>query len=177
MRHFVITALTAAAVGTAACNSSSTSPMAPTPAPAVPTIAGIAANNPSFSTLVSALSKAGLVGTFDGTQRFTVFAPTNDAFDAAARAFGFADGPALVSALDVGSLTAILTYHVTAGDQSAATVISTGAVHMLDGNVATVANVNGAARIENATIVSTDIQASNGLIHVIDAVLVPPALR
>jgi uncharacterized surface protein with fasciclin (FAS1) repeats len=177
MRLLALTVLATATIGGAACSSDS-SPMAPTTTPvSLPTIAGVAASDPSFSTLVAALSKAGLVSTFDGTQIFTVFAPTNDAFDGAARAFGFADGPALVAALDVNSLTAILTYHVSAGARNAAVVLSSGSVQMLDGNTVVIATVNGAAKIDNATIVATDIKASNGLIHVIDAVLLPPALR
>jgi len=177
MKSLAAAILAAATLVVAACSSSS-SPTAPSQGPTtLPTIAGVASENPAFSTLVAALSKAGLVGTFDGTQRFTVFAPTNDAFDAAAQAFALADGPALVAALDVDSLTAVLTYHVTAGDRNAANVLASGSVQMLDGNTAMVSTVNGAAKIDNATIVSTDIKASNGLIHVIDAVLLPPALR
>lgn len=182
------------AVGVAGCNSSdSGSPIAPTVAgmdssgsadhnpgrgrAAEPTIAQIAAGNADFTTLVSALSKANLVDLFNGTEHFTVFAPTNAAFDAAAAAFGFADGGALVAALDVETLTSILTYHVTRGDRNARSVVAAGSLRMLDGNVARITVSGGGPAIENAGIVATDILASNGVVHVIDAVLLPPSLR
>jgi len=199
MKLVAFAVLATATFGVAACSSSpSMSPVTPsaaipdlavadgasaTPAASLtarsslPTIAGTAVANPAFTTLVSALAKAGLVETFDGKRHYTVFAPTNDAFDAAGRALGFADGPALVEALDVNSLTAILTYHVTLGDRNSTSVLAAGSVRMLDGNLATVSVVNGVATIENAAIVAADLRASNGLIHVIDAVLLPPALR
>jgi uncharacterized surface protein with fasciclin (FAS1) repeats len=199
MRSVALATLAVLTFGVAACSTSpSMSPVTPSAAvpdlavtsqpdaglsanPAgrssLPTIAGAAAANPAFTTLVSALAKAGLVETFDGNRHYTVFAPTNDAFDAAAQALGFADGPALVGALDVGSLTAILTYHVTLGDRNSTSVISAGSVRMLDGNLAAVSVTNGVATIENAAIVAADLRASNGLIHVIDAVLLPPSLR
>ena len=89
---------------------------------AKPTIVGIATspeNIGTFSTLVAALDKAGLVETFDGSRQFTVFAPTNDAFDAAAKALlknDDATGPDLIEALDVAALTAVLQFHVTVGE-------------------------------------------------------------
>ena len=142
---------------------------------ALPTIAAIAVGNPDFSTLVAALDKAGLVETFSGKQQFTVFAPTNAAFDAAAAAFGYADGPALINALDVDTLTAILQYHVTRGDRNAKSVVSAGQVPMLDGNFAQVTVEDGAAFIDGAPIVLTDFLASNGIVHVIGGVMLPPS--
>jgi uncharacterized surface protein with fasciclin (FAS1) repeats len=144
---------------------------------ALPTIAGVAVGNADFSTLVAALVKADLVATFDGAVHYTVFAPTNAAFDRAAKAFGLASGPALVDALDVPTLVSVLTYHVTPGDRNATSVVAAGSLRMLDGNTATVTVASGGARIENAAILATDIRASNGLVHVIDEVLLPPALR
>lgn len=141
---------------------------------ALPTIAGIAQGNPAFTTLVAALAKAGLVSMFDGSQHFTVFAPTNDAFDAAAVSLGFSDGPALVAALSVEQLTAILQYHVTRGDRNAQSVLSAGSLIMLDGNRTSVSVVNGTPRINEAPIAATDIRARNGIVHVIGAVLLPP---
>jgi uncharacterized surface protein with fasciclin (FAS1) repeats len=182
--------LAIAAFGTAACSSSTPSPITPSMTNAAstadrsgtgratePTIAQIAIGNPAFSTLVSALVKAGLAETFNGRPNYTVFAPTNDAFDAAARAFGLADGPALVAALDVRTLTSVLTYHVTNGSRISTSVVAAGQLQMLDGNTARVTVEGGTARIENAAIVATDIRASNGYVHVIDAVLLPPSLR
>jgi uncharacterized surface protein with fasciclin (FAS1) repeats len=193
MKSFAIAGLLTVALGSAACSSSTTSPVTPSPLaptgpvaerPGVPpgqaatqTIAKIAAGDPTFSYLVAALDKAGLVGVFDEQRRYTVFAPTNDAFDAAARAFGYANGPALLAALDVKTLTSILTYHVTRGDRKATSVLAAGQLGMLDGNTALVTVEEGQAKIENANIIQTDIRASNGYIHVIDAVILPPSLR
>ncbi len=93
-----------------------------------PTIAAIAAGNPNFSTLVYALSDAGLVGEFDGRPNYTVFAPTNAAFGRAER-----HGPRdyLKGA---GLLDDVLTYHVTRGSRNSTSVLSAGQVIMLDGN-------------------------------------------
>ena len=143
---------------------------------ALPTIAGIAVSNKDFSTLVAALSKAGLVDTFSGSQQYTVFAPTNAAFDAAAVALLGAgnDGMDLVNALSVEKLTQVLVYHVAQGDRRAQGVISSGQVKMLDGNVAQITSANGKYYIAGAEILDTDIVASNGIIHVIGFVMVPP---
>jgi len=169
-------------IGAAACNSASTptSPSATSTSTlnegrsSLPTIAGIATSDANFSTLVSALVKANLVDTFNGDRHFTVFAPTNAAFDAAATALGYLNGPALISALDVPTLTAILQYHVTLGDRNAQSVLSAGSLRMLDGNSTTIEVMNGNAYIDNAMIVATDIRASNGIVHVIDGVILPP---
>jgi len=143
----------------------------------LPTIAGIATGDSSFSTLVAALDKAGLVATFDGNRHFTVFAPTNTAFDNAAAAFGYANGPALVAALDVDTLTAILKYHVTLGDRNSKSVLAAGSLRMLDDNWTTIRVTGGVVTIDDAEIVATDFRASNGYVHVINAVMLPPSLR
>ena len=148
---------------------------------AKPTIVGIATlpeNIGTFSTLVAALDKAGLVETFDGSRQFTVFAPTNDAFDAAAKALlknDDATGPDLIEALDVATLTAVLQFHVTVGDRTSQSLLASGQVQMLDGNRASVSSDQFGAYIAGAKIIGVDIQASNGLVHVIDAVLLPPS--
>jgi uncharacterized surface protein with fasciclin (FAS1) repeats len=204
LKSLAVAGLAAAALTTVACSSTNPSPVAPSataaaratdgapstiaPAPVAdsapspgrssqPTIAEIAVGNPAFSTLVSALVKANLVETFSGRPNYTVFAPTNGAFDQAAKAFGLTDGPALVEALDVPTLTAVLTYHVTRGSRNAAGLVASGKVTMLDGNLARISADGGKVMIENAQIVATDILASNGYVHVIDAVLLPPTLR
>ena len=143
----------------------------------LPTIAGTAvAAAPEFTTLVAALSKAGLVETFNGTQQYTVFAPTNQAFDdAAAALLGPGNtGMDLVDALSVEKLTQVLVYHVAQGDRRAQGVISSGQVKMLDGNFAPITSANGKSYIAGAEILATDIIASNGIIHVIGFVMVPP---
>jgi uncharacterized surface protein with fasciclin (FAS1) repeats len=174
--------------------SESTSPAAPTPLAsgsvmssgsdeakggraALPTIAGTAlAAAPEFTTLVAALSKAGLVETFNGKQQYTVFAPTNKAFDDAAAALlgPGKTGIDLVNALPVEKLTQVLVYHVAQGDRRAQGVVSSGQVRMLDGNFAPITSENGKFYIAGAEILATDITASNGIIHVIGFVMVPP---
>ncbi len=163
------------------------SPTAPTPvtaAPAgissssLPSIAGVATSNPNFSILVSALSKAGLVSTFSGAGSFTVFAPTNAAFDAAAAALigPGKTGQDLVNGLDVATLTAVLKYHVVGDARNAQAVLASSQIVMLDGNAAAIAVKSGSPYIQNAKIAATDIQASNGIVHVIDAVILPPSV-
>jgi uncharacterized surface protein with fasciclin (FAS1) repeats len=144
----------------------------------LPSIAAVATSNQNFSTLVAALSKAGLVGTFSGSGSFTVFAPTNAAFDAAAAALLGAGktGRDLVDALDVATLTAVLKYHVVGDARNAQAVLGASQLVMLDGNAAAIAVKSGSAYINSAKIVSTDIQASNGIVHVIDAVILPPSV-
>jgi uncharacterized surface protein with fasciclin (FAS1) repeats len=186
---FVLLLTGSAMIGGAACTGSSASFTAPSAIGAtdsaldgrssVPTIAGLAVATPDLSTLVAALQKANLVATFDGNRHFTVFAPTNAAFDAAAVALLGAGktGVDLVNGLDVPTLTSVLSYHVTRGDRKATSVLAAGSLVMLDNNTTTISVVNDAARIDNATIVMADVQASNGIVHVIDAVLLPPSLR
>lgn len=143
----------------------------------LPTIAGTAvASAPEFTTLVAALSKAGLVETFAGQQQYTVFAPTNAAFDAAAAALlgPGKTGMDLVNALPVDRLTQVLVYHVAQGDRRAQGVVSSGQVKMLDGNFAPITSADGKFYIAGAEILQTDIIASNGIIHVIGFVMVPP---
>ena len=158
--------------------SGSTSTGLPSGGTALPTIAGVATSNANFTTLVSALSKAGLVSTFSGAGSFTVFAPTNAAFDAAAAALLGAGktGQDLVNGLDVATLTAVLKYHVVADARNAQAVLASSQIVMLDGNAAAISVKGGSPFIQNAKIAATDIQASNGIVHVIDAVLLPPSL-
>jgi transforming growth factor-beta-induced protein len=174
-----------------ACSSSPASPVAPSASAiaateaatdarrsAEPSIAEIAVSG-GFSTLVAALDKAGLVGTFSGNKHFTVFAPTNAAFTNAAVALQIpdvaapagVDGLDLVAALSPDELATVLLYHVTAGDRNSTSVLAAGTLVMLDGNRTTVS----AGRIDNATITAVDIRARNGIVHVIDAVILPPA--
>jgi len=143
---------------------------------ALPTIAGTAVAAGSFNTLVAALGKAGLVETFNGSQQFTVFAPNDVAFDAAAVALlgPGKTGMDLVNALPVDKLTQVLVYHVAQGDRRAQAVLSSGQVRMLDGNFAPITIDDAGAKIAGAPIVATDIVASNGIIHVLGFVMVPP---
>ena len=145
----------------------------------LPSIAGVATANANFSTLVAALSKAGLVQTFSGAGSFTVFAPTDAAFDAAASALLGAGkgGRDLVDALDVATLTAVLKPGRVGDARNAQAVLASSQIVMLDGNAAAVAVKSGSPYIQNATDrICTDIQASNGIVHVIDAVILPPSV-
>ena len=141
----------------------------------LPTIADTAVAAGSFGTLVYALDRAGLVETFQGARQYTVFAPTDAAFQAAAEAFNLPNGEALVDFLyDNGLLTSVLLYHVTQGDRQAQAVLSSGQVRMLDGNWAAVSVTEQGATIDGAPIQKTDIIASNGIIHILGGVMLPP---
>jgi len=119
-----------------------------------------------FRTLVKAVQEAGLVGTLKGKGPFTVFAPTDEAF---------AKLPAgtLESLLkDKQKLAAVLTYHVVPGQVMAAQV-KPGAVKTVQGQMLTLSVQGGAVMVDSARVIKTDIAASNGVIHVIDAVVLP----
>ena len=146
-------------------------PTAEPTAEALPSIAEIAAGDPNFSTLVAALDAAGLVDTLAGEGQFTVFAPTNDAF--AALPEGTVDA---LLADPSGDLTQILLYHVVDGVARAADVVNMTEATTLNGAPIAIAVVDGAVKLnDSVNVVTTDIEASNGVIHVIDGVLLPPA--
>lgn len=119
----------------------------------------------SFKTLATALTAAGLVDTLKGQGPFTVFAPTDDAFAKIPKA----DLDALLK--DKAKLTAVLTYHVVAGKVMAADV-KAGQVKTIQGSELTVTTAGG-VKVNNANVVKTDIVADNGVIHVIDTVVIP----
>lgn len=129
-------------------------------------IVDVAASNGSFNTLVAAVKAAGLVDTLKGPGPFTVFAP-NDA------AFAKIPEPVLKQLLaDKAALTKILTYHVVPGKVMAADV-KPGKVKTVEGEEITISVKNGAVMIDDATVIATDVPASNGVIHVIDTVIQP----
>jgi uncharacterized surface protein with fasciclin (FAS1) repeats len=119
----------------------------------------------SFKTLAAALQAAGLVDTLKGKGPFTVFAPTDEAFAKIPKA----DLDALLK--DKAKLTAVLTYHVVPGKVMAKDV-KAGKVKTVQGSELTVATAGG-VMVDNAKIVKTDIVADNGVIHVIDSVVLP----
>jgi uncharacterized surface protein with fasciclin (FAS1) repeats len=119
----------------------------------------------SFKTLATALQAAGLVDTLKGKGPFTVFAPTDEAFAKIPKA----DLDALLK--DKAKLTAVLTYHVVPGTVMAKDV-KAGKVKTVQGGELTVATTGGVT-VNNAKVVKTDITASNGVIHVIDTVVMP----
>ena len=119
----------------------------------------------SFNTLAAALTAADLVATLKGKGPFTVFAPTDAAFAKIPKA----DLDALLK--DKAKLTAVLTYHVVAGKVMAADV-KAGKVKTVQGSEITISTMGGVS-VDNAKVIKTDIMASNGVIHVIDSVIIP----
>ena len=124
----------------------------------------------SFTTLVAAVEAAGLVETLKGEGPFTVFAPTDDAFAAIPK-----ETLDALLADPSGDLTQILLYHVVPGKVMAADVTDGLEAATVQGAPVTFSIADGVVKINDATIVTTDIEASNGVIHVIDAVIMPPA--
>jgi uncharacterized surface protein with fasciclin (FAS1) repeats len=124
----------------------------------------------SFTTLVAAVEAAGLVETLKGEGPFTVFAPTDDAFAAIP-----AETLTALLADPSGDLTQILLYHVVPGKVMAADVTDGLEAATVQGAPVTFSIADGVVKINDATIVTTDIETSNGVIHVIDAVIMPPA--
>ena len=183
-RTTLVAVAAAAALTLAACSSSSDEEATPEPAasesaasemeeaaesPAgAGTIVDIAAATDGFSTVVAAVQAAGLAETLSGEGPFTVFAPTDDAF--AALPAGLVDALLLPENKDI--LTKILTYHVVPGAVMAADVTD-GEVATVEGQNVTFSTADGVT-INGANIIQTDIVADNGVIHVIDAVIVPP---
>lgn len=135
------------------------------------TIVEIASGNPDLSTLVTAVTEAGLVETLNGDGPFTVFAPTNAAFEALPA--GTLDS---LLADPTGALTDVLQLHVIAGEvDSEAAIAAAGTnVETLGGPVA-VALDGESLTVGGATVVQADIEACNGVVHVIDAVITEPA--
>jgi transforming growth factor-beta-induced protein len=170
---FSLLLIVALAVTACATPAAPAQPAPPEPPTAVPTVASpkdivdtaVAAG--SFTTLVAAVQAAGLVDALKGEGPFTVFAPTDEAFAALPKE----TLDALLA--DPEALAKILTYHVLAGKVMAADVTDGLSAPTLAGPAVAFKIVNGKPMINDANIVATDIAASNGVIHVIDQVLVP----
>lgn len=120
----------------------------------------------NFTTLVAAIQAAGLVDTLKSPGPFTVFAPTDEAFAKIP--------PDQLQALlaDKPKLTAVLTYHVIPGEVMAADVVKVKSAKTIQGDYVQIDTSNG-VMVDNANVVATDIMASNGVIHVIDTVIIP----
>lgn len=141
-----------------------------TPADQGDDIVDIAASNEDFSTLVAAVQAAGLVETLKSEGPFTVFAPTNAAF--AKLPAGTVDSLLLPENKD--QLVKVLTYHVIPGAVSAADVTGARAnVATVQGQTIHVDGTGGGVKVNSANVTSADIVATNGVIHVIDTVLLP----
>ena len=162
MKKFALAGLALAILAPAAFFSSSA---------ATPSIVGVASSDPQFSTLVTALKAADLVKTLEGKGPFTVFAPTNAAFAKLPK--GTVED--LLKPENKTKLAGILTYHVVAGKVLAADAIK------MDGKTAKTVNgqdiaikvKDGKVMVNDATVTTADIVGSNGVIHVIDTVLLP----
>ena len=133
------------------------------------TIAQIAANDTNFSTLMSLLEKANLTDTLNGTRNYTVFAPTNAAFEKV--------NSSTLAELqnNMTARTKVLLYHVVPQTLYAKDIFGNGTLTTLNG-LSLPYSVNGTTlKVDNATVTKADINATNGVIHVIDTVMIPPA--
>lgn len=174
----VLTALTLSACGSDPAPESNTEQTVETPTEntqsteqvQLGTVVDVASQAGSIATLLAALNAADLVTTLSGEGPFTVFAPTDEAF--AALPAGVLD--ALLLPENKETLVQILTYHVVPGKVMSSMVMD-GEVPTVEGRSVTLSTANGVT-VNNANVVTTDIDASNGVIHVIDAVILPPGL-
>lgn len=133
------------------------------------TIVEIAAGAEDFSTLVAAVKAAGLVDVLSSKGPFTVFAPTNEAF--AKLPEGTVES--LLKPENKEKLIAVLKYHVVPGKVMAKDVVKVDSAKTAQGSSVTVTVEGKTVKVDNATVVKTDIEASNGVIHVIDTVIIP----
>jgi len=171
-RIAIMAAIAAASLGVVACGSSdSTTTAAETTAAQTSneTIAAVASGNADLSTLVAALTAGDLVTTLEGAGPYTVFAPTDAAF---------ADIQSTVDTLlepgNKTDLQQVLTYHVVPGIYTAADLKDGQKLKTVEGQDLTVTVKDGVVKVNDATVESADINASNGVVHVINKVLVPP---
>lgn len=130
-------------------------------------IVDTAANAGSFKTLVTAIRAANLVDTLKGSGPFTIFAPTDEAFAK------LPQGTVEALLKDIPKLTEILTYHVVSGRVSSSDVVKLDSAPTVEGSSVTINTSNGSVKINDATVTKPDIGADNGVIHVIDKVLIP----
>ncbi len=164
----------------AGCSSSSTapaetpassamsSPMESASAMAAGTVVEVAAGDPDFTTLVAAVEAAGLAETLGAEGPYTVFAPTNEAFEA----LPAGTVEKLLKPANKEALTKILTYHVVAGEEIMSSDITAGKVATVEGQKLDI-TTDGGVEVNGVTVVTADIEASNGVIHAIDGVLIP----
>lgn len=132
------------------------------------TIVQVASGNADFETLVTAVQAANLAGTLGSGGPYTVFAPTNAAFEK------LPSGAVQNLLGDEPQLRSVLTYHVVSGRLTAAELQGRSYVTTLNGERLAVRVANGRVMVGNATVVTADVAASNGVIHAIDTVLMPP---
>ncbi len=150
-----------------AASSPMASPMESGSAMAEGTIVEVAAGNPDFSTLVAAVKAAGLTETLSAEGPYTVFAPTNEAFEA----LPAGTVEKLLKPENKEALTKILTYHVVKGEVLS-TDIQPGKMPTVEGQDLTITTKDG-VKVNDVTVVKADVETSNGVIHAIDGVLIP----
>jgi len=162
-------ALVLAACAPAVAPTAMPEPTNPPPAPEVSnTIVDVAVADGRFTTLAAALEAAGLVETLKGEGPFTVFAPTDDAFAK------LPEGTVEALLADIPQLTEILTYHVVPGKVMAADVVELQSANTVNGLPVYIKVADGKVFINGAEVIITDVEADNGVIHVIDSVILPP---
>jgi uncharacterized surface protein with fasciclin (FAS1) repeats len=184
MIHWLKTALTVSAVSfLAACGGGDDHPTNTTPSQNIVQLA----QAQNLTALTAAATKAGLVDTLSSpTAKLTVFAPTDAAFNTLATQLGFANATALVNALPGSALANILTYHVLGTEKRAADLVAGGptqaTLYSFSGSATTLAlNTTSGVKITDsvltqATVTTADARASNGVVHIIDKVLIPPGV-
>jgi uncharacterized surface protein with fasciclin (FAS1) repeats len=153
----------------AACSSDDEAATTTTAAAAAPQldIVDTAVDAGSFTTLVTAVEAAGLVETLKGEGPFTVFAPTDEAFAA------LPEGTLESLLADIPALTDILLYHVVPGAVPAADVLNLTSATTVQGSDVSISAEDGMVMVDGANVVTTDIETTNGIIHVIDQVILP----
>jgi uncharacterized surface protein with fasciclin (FAS1) repeats len=164
-----IIALLASAAALAALPAAGLAATARSAAAPTQTIAQIAAGNPNFTTLVSLLKKVGLVKVLNGKTDYTVFAPTNAAFAAVPAA------TLKALAANKTELKAVLLYHVVPGSLSATKVVKHSTLATAEGASLTITVKGMDVFVNKAQVTQANIHATNGYIHVINAVLIPPS--
>jgi uncharacterized surface protein with fasciclin (FAS1) repeats len=180
-RHLALAAIVPAlAFGVAACggddesstnSGAATSEQTPSPERNAQNIVALAQDTPDLSTLVTAVSTAELAETLQGTGPFTVFAPTNAAFEE----LGGDQVQSLLKPESREQLTNVLTYHVVPGELTASDLSDGQKLETVAGETLTVKVDGDKVMVGDATVVNPDVEASNGVVHVIDTVLSPQA--
>jgi transforming growth factor-beta-induced protein len=175
-RALILGAVVLSMIGGCVCSKEAAPPAEPGDTTAAKPVAAVskdivdtAVEAGSFETLATALTAAGLVDTLKGEGPFTVFAPTDEAF--AELPAGTLDD--LLKPENKATLSAILTYHVVPGKVMAKDVVSLSSAKTVNGKELRIATTNGKVMVDNATVIQTDIECSNGVIHVIDSVMLP----
>jgi uncharacterized surface protein with fasciclin (FAS1) repeats len=167
MKKALVTAIASLALAATAAGSATASPAKPAEAKSNIVQTAVAAGQ--FDTLVALVKKAGLAGTLSGKGPFTVFAPTDAAFAKVPKATLTALGK------DKAKLKAVLLYHVVKGKVGSAQVVKLKSATTLQGDAVAIKVTGGKVFVGGAQVVTADVAASNGVIHVINKVLIPPA--